>query len=1228
MAVLNNKGGESMGKFRSASGSPASNSTSIGRKYNFDIENPSQSEEKKTKFRSTSTPKKMEKAEIRERNLSGVPLDYTPSSAANTLETQNSTIANNNSRLNFAGGSPPSRPEPQVPWWMGTLQGIGNVFDAVDRYTGARAVRSAADDFISMLKGKQGSSWGTLGSNMADTFRKGGRNVTGSDILENAGMEKGIGRGVAGFGLDLLLDPTTYLFGGSIVKKGAKGLSEAAAKEATEAAALTASKAASLDAAKGAYSAALNRANAITPKTLQGTFKQASKALPETVAPVVKEAMGMTISKANRFSPVVEEGMKITGNPARQKYLESIATKVKPVAKAADETSGMTINRFNANKNMDKIATEIPFTINAKNVGKAASVGANFKKVYSPAKTAFLKKMKDSTYWGGQADNIKRLFPEAFAETAASDAPDIIKRSLDSEIFAPKGELTASIGSEAPEMQKGIIAGIPFTNIQKMLFTMNKLPSEYIYGGLKKIPVAGNVLGYLEDLLAHNKAPSSLANTGKGETINKLGNMLTGAQEARYGKELELDEYINKAFKDLQKPDSFRVIDFIERGGGDDTLYQRVAQSLAQASQGVPLKDFVETSGGSKLLHDLVKQVAPDFTEQNAEQWWHASDLFHLFAQAEPEHTLLENYVTHLLPKEELEGAMNHLTQAQRAQKVGSSANVYFKARENPFVTIAGLLKAGFHPETDIMKILSTRGKAAIKSSEMNKWWDAVKNTGLVRPGKQEGDNFVKTIFPELQGNIVDKDFAALLQQWLDPQLTHHPALQQMLNVQYNPLFRAWKLGNTAYMPAYHMRNIPDNMAKVLFGARTGADAVAKSAKVGFANMMKNMDETVKLGEKTYSIGDIMQAFRRLGGEGSGSFVGDLPSIATSPTAGERAKKLAMTMAKSPIKAAEASESSGKMAIFLDRIAKGFSPEQAMDEANKYLFNYKEISPAVRAARTIFPFITWKTKNTPLMLQQAIDNPLYLDAIRKLLGNMYAGTGVAQSDMPDYALQAGYVPVGKTESGNVNALPMNLAANDLNVVGQPDLAVKEAVNMLNPVLRVPMETMVFNKPAFMDKEFKNSKEKYQYAMRSFLGAPKGLWDNYQKAQQATNAEEVPPAEQAAKIFNMVKEINPVNTQIGRNYDYIKSQNENMSELKGQGTVIPTINQIEKMELATKRADLLGGGNIEQQLSNVLNTVAPGMSQNSEYGQRVLQRAVEILRDMQQSGTPPYPNVKE
>ena len=92
-------------------------------------------------------------------------------------------------------------------------------------------------------------------------------------------------------------------------------------------------------------------------------------------------------------------------------------------------------------------------------------------------------------------------------------------------------------------------------------------------------------------------------------------------------------------------------------------------------------------------------------------------------------------------------------------------------------------------------------------------------------------------------------------------------------------------------------------------------------------------------------------------------------------TIGGKARKAGEKVVDSVRMVGDAIETNAKIALFIDRLSKGDTVEQAAQTVRKYLFDYTDITKTERMAKLIAPFYTFTRKNLPLQLKSLLERP-------------------------------------------------------------------------------------------------------------------------------------------------------------------------------------------------------------------------------------------------------------
>lgn len=111
-----------------------------------------------------------------------------------------------------------------------------------------------------------------------------------------------------------------------------------------------------------------------------------------------------------------------------------------------------------------------------------------------------------------------------------------------------------------------------------------------------------------------------------------------------------------------------------------------------------------------------------------------------------------------------------------------------------------------------------------------------------------------------------------------------------------------------------------------------------------------------------------------------------------------------------------------RWSLFLDRLRKGYSAEDAAAAVGKYLFNYNELSAVGGAARHVFPFATWNLKNWGMQISTLLNKPdKFFNFLRMWYGvqDIDPPSEEELRDMPDWSKRqmAFFVPGKRGEEG-------------------------------------------------------------------------------------------------------------------------------------------------------------------------------------------------------------------
>ena len=300
----------------------------------------------------------------------------------------------------------------------------------------------------------------------------------------------------------------------------------------------------------------------------------------------------------------------------------------------------------------------------------------------------------------------------------------------------------------------------------------------------------------------------------------------------------------------------------------------------------------------------------------------------------------------------------------------------------------------------------------------------------------------------------------------------------------------AWKAWTLGIFPVYHGRNmISDEWNATVLGGMGrglkdgGAAALGRvndaiRALDGWNTLRKvthigapDAQYVFKLGSESYDAPTITNLAKKLGVINTGQ-VSEFYDVADAMRALpanivekglDKLKNNAATRAGMAV--GNARENATRMALFMDRIAKGDVPEQAALYVKEHLFDYNELTEFERnVMRRLFPFYSYTRKNVPLQLSYLFKKPGALLGFQKareeLAGDQPLGIEGAQ--LPRFLREGLPVRMGANAEGRPQYLRTEgyLPLGDVQLPMDPLYAAQRATNMLSPFIGTPLEMLL------------------------------------------------------------------------------------------------------------------------------------------------------------------------
>ena len=292
-----------------------------------------------------------------------------------------------------------------------------------------------------------------------------------------------------------------------------------------------------------------------------------------------------------------------------------------------------------------------------------------------------------------------------------------------------------------------------------------------------------------------------------------------------------------------------------------------------------------------------------------------------------------------------------------------------------------------------------------------------------------------------------------------------------------------WKTAVTVPFPEFHARNAFSNWwANYLGGVvnpvhyKDALDALLdfRKAAKGGGRLGRLIDVGKGRTMSVQQLFDEMESahFLGFGGTGQAELGKGINLAAANPLAagispGRRAGRAALfaprALAKGGRFAGELIEDHAKIAHVLGKMRQGFSVDEAILSAKRYLFDYSELTGFEKTVmRRIVPFYTWMRKNLPLQIESVLTQPGKVAAVAKFQHFLQQeaegldGT-VDTSMVPDY-IRRRLFGLSPGEDGEIKILSgLGIGLEDLGIFDRPAL---DFLSSLNPLIKGPLQSIV------------------------------------------------------------------------------------------------------------------------------------------------------------------------
>lgn len=283
----------------------------------------------------------------------------------------------------------------------------------------------------------------------------------------------------------------------------------------------------------------------------------------------------------------------------------------------------------------------------------------------------------------------------------------------------------------------------------------------------------------------------------------------------------------------------------------------------------------------------------------------------------------------------------------------------------------------------------------------------------------------------EIKGAPGVKQYGALAGLYVSPQvldaLTRNTQPKGILMAVYDKALNFWKEGKTVWNPVSHGNNVVSNLFTVYFaGVNPASPSHWRETLREFRTKGTYWNEAVDNGlfGNEFANQEIQQMLMP-----DFNSMEDLESVAASRVA--KVIEFSKKYPGKPLswyrenmqKAYEFEDQFFKLMLYIDRRKSGMSPQEAITDAERYVFNYSDMPEGIELLkRTYSPFFAYTYKAIPMVVHTAMTRPDRLLAPIALLGGanwlaymiLGADEDKERNGMPEY--MQGRTAVGTQKS--------------------------------------------------------------------------------------------------------------------------------------------------------------------------------------------------------------------
>lgn len=383
-----------------------------------------------------------------------------------------------------------------------------------------------------------------------------------------------------------------------------------------------------------------------------------------------------------------------------------------------------------------------------------------------------------------------------------------------------------------------------------------------------------------------------------------------------------------------------------------------------------------------------------------------------------------------------------------------------------------------------------------------------------------------------------------------------------------------WKPLKTSLNPVYHINNVMGGTANTIMDVGIGKTLTSVPDTLKYLAL--GDDAVIKGGGRQYSgryISDVMEGSNVM----SSSFAkADLKTVGRhidDVTSGggflKHPLKSTMDFAGNVTNTMEKGIRSHEM---IANLKKGLDPLTSAERVKMHQFDYGDITNfEKKVMKRLMPFYTYKSKNVPLQLTKLLDNPSTHYRMLKRAPELIAEEqGVDYESLPEYLKEQTPVFTGRNDLGMPRYFSPSLPQKDIYsapVTGKTMNVITDAVNMSVPIAKAGFETLYDTKiMPYGEVKANNDKKNPAYFFGKTI--PRRVSNVIDTLSPAPNLKYFDTENLRGKTvqpmpetFGFLKEFDETANAKSKYYDRSKELDDIMEVMKKAGVEFPRIDEI-------------------------------------------------------------------